>query len=99
MSTKNAILKQTAIFLGYLFFCSLLLFNHSGGGDMAFAVLVGISIFLHVIILLVKTIRCVVKKSGKPPYVELFTVILLVNVFILLLPSYLQFMWWLTNRT
>jgi hypothetical protein len=98
MSTKKSILKQTALFFGYLFFCSLLLFNHDGGADILFAAMIGMAIFLHVIILLAKIIRCVVKKSGKPPYIDLFTVILLANVFILLLPKYLEFMWWVTNR-
>ena len=98
MSIKHPIIKQIAIFLGYLLLSSLLLFKRSGGADILFAAIIGVSISLHLIILLVQIIRCVIKKSGKPPYSALFTVILLANVFILLLPSYLEFIWWLSNR-
>lgn len=96
--TKKAILTQTAIFFGYLIFSSLLLFNRSGGADIVFAASIGISIVLHILILFAMIIRSVVKKDRMPPYVELFTVILLANIFILSSSYYLEFMWWLTNR-
>lgn len=95
---RKTIITQAAIFFGYLIFSSLLLFNRSGGGDIAFAGAIGISIVLHILILFIQIVRSVVKKDRIPPYVELFTVILLANIFILFSSYYLEMMWWLTNR-
>ncbi len=95
---QKAILKQTAIFFTYLILSSLMLFNRSGGADIFFAVTIGIALVLHIVILFTLIIKTIIKKEGKPPYVELFTILLLANIFIVFSRQYLEMMWWLTGR-
>lgn len=94
----RAITRQTLIFLGYFGFCSLFLFNHKGGADIAFMSLIGISILLHLIILLSMVVKSIIKKDGKAPFIDLVIVLFWLTLFVLLSAKYLDFMWWLTNR-
>ena len=95
---QKSILKQAAIFFGYLILSSLILFTSGEEAGIYFAVTIGIAIFLHVIILMVLVLMSVVKKNRKPPFVDLFTVILLANIFIIFSNQYLKMMWWLAGR-
>ena len=95
---QKSILKQAAIFFGYLIISSLILFTSGEEAGVYFAVAIGIAICLHVIILMVLVLMSVVKKNRKPPFVELFTVILLANIFIIFSNQYLKMMWTLAGR-
>ena len=98
MTIKNPIFKQAAIFFGYLILSSLILFTAGEDAGIYFAVTIGISISVHVILLMFLVLMRVVKKNRKPPFVDLFTVILLANIFIVFSNQYLRWMWWIAGR-
>lgn len=95
---QKSILKQAAIFFGYLILSSLFLFKSGEEAGVYFAVTIGIAICLHLIILMVLVLMSVIKKNRKPPFVDLFTVILLANIFIIFSNQYLKMMWSLAGR-
>jgi multisubunit Na+/H+ antiporter MnhB subunit len=94
---KLALLRQGAVFMGYLVLCSLVLLNHAGGADIGFTALLVICILLHAIVLLV--LIAMLRKSGRPKKVQIedvLVLIVLVGIFYSVYNPYLRFMWWLT---
>ena len=83
--------KQLAIFLVYLILASLVLFNHLGGADIIFIVLITVLSLLHLIV----TIFMVVKKKWLPA--DLFALLLVFLLFYLCLDKYGELMWWITS--
>lgn len=95
---KRTFIRQLAIFFSYLFFCSLVLFNHTGGADIIFMALITISFIIHFIIVITKWIKD--KKSDRVnrwTYLDLLILIAIIIVSIVLANKYGEFMWWLTN--
>lgn len=80
---EKSILNNSGIFLLYLSFCSLFLFNRSGGSDILFFFLMLLCLVIHVIYAIFKDLKT------KTAY-RSSVVILLSILFIVLSSSYLK---------
>ncbi len=97
MSAKS-IIRQVLIFLSYLLLCSLVLFNHKGGADLLFMLLMTVSITVHILltfIIIFKTKTAIEAKRWTSA--DMFACLSLTLLFIVFHNYYLEFMWWLTN--
>ncbi len=97
-------LKHGLIFIGYFFFASLQLFNHSGGADIAFMLVMSFCFIIHFIVLIVKIISAQMAddelsgKRAQDTTLTLFALIAGIVFLIVINDKYLEFMWWLTHE-
>lgn len=90
-NSKKSFLINFFIFVVYTFISSLVLFNHSGGADIAFVATIFLFLAIHLLITIIVDIR-------KKKFVNSLTVILLSLFTIFIVDYYLKFMWWLTHK-
>jgi len=88
---QKGIIINISIFIFYLFLFSLFLFKHSGGADIGFVFLLFCSLIIHLVIAII------IDFKNKKFYNTLIILFLILSS-IFLIDSYLNFMWWLTNK-
>ena len=89
---KKSIIRQLLWFGSYFLFCSLFLFNHSGGADIGFIFFFSIFSLGHLIIAIVKSVY-----SKTWTLIDLLTIIILLISFYSVITKYLKFIWELTS--
>lgn len=97
---KRSVVRQSLIFVLYLFTLSFLLQSHKGGEDIFFMFLMIIALCLHIlvvsIIIIIRNLNQD-KKINSLNKFDFFTVLTLSTLFLIFSSKYLSFMWWLTN--
>ena len=89
---KKSIIRQLLWFSSYFLFCSLFLFNHSGGADIGFIFFFSIFSLGHLITAIVKTVS-----SKTWTIIDILTIIVLLIAFYSVITKYLRLMWEVTS--